>query len=114
MDNPLTVALGITGVGMGLLFLALTFFYGLLSLISAALRETRTVAPEPVADTPAEQAGGDDRDPARRAAAIAIALARAEAESQVTAPGGEAGAGPWWTMHHQRRLATNHSPWRRS
>jgi len=113
VDNSLVVALGISVVGMTLLFLALIFFYGLLSVLTALFR----VRP------PAEAEGGQDRDGTRagrdrvllRAAAVAVALARAEAEQ--APPRGEPYArdergtaqatSPWWALHHQRELARN-------
>jgi len=113
VDNSLVVALGITVVGMTLLFLALIFFYGLLSLLTALFR----VRP------PAEAEEGRDRDSARpgqertllRAAAVAVALARAEAEQTAAPPAPHAhdeqamprSTSPWWLLHHQRELARN-------
>jgi len=123
VDNPLIVAVAITVVGMILLFLALAFFYGLLSLISTALHDG---VGAPGAARAAKEAARDEADlpdpPAERelmhrAAAIAVALARAEGEARLApVPAGPAGEAlsPWWSMHQGRRLAAGSSPWRRS
>ena len=117
MDNPLIVALAITLAGMGLLFLALAFFYGLLSLISSVLREGgRPVAAAEIVD----QAGPDQPAGAEmmlQAAAIAVALARAETEgSPAQLPAGPAAEplSPWWSLHQGSRMSAGSSPWRRS
>ncbi len=116
MNNSLVVALAITVAGMGLLFLALGFFYGLLTLISSLLQDK---AP-PVAEVEAvEQAAAErpaEEEAMLQAAAIAVALARAETEGKpALAP---AGAGvdslsPWWSLHQGSRMAAGSSPWRR-
>jgi Na+-transporting methylmalonyl-CoA/oxaloacetate decarboxylase gamma subunit len=116
VDNPLIVALAITLAGMGLLFLALTFFYGLLSLISSALSERA----RPAATAQAVEQGGPDRladaELALQAAAIAVALARAETEVRhPPSPAGPAAEplSPWWNLHQGDRMAAGSSPWRR-
>jgi len=123
VDNPLIVALAITLAGMTLLFLALAFFYGLLSLIAAALHDG---AGTPGVAKAEEQAAPDEaelpappaeRELMHRAAAIAVALARAEGEARpAPLPAGPAGESlsPWWSMHQGSRLAAGSSPWRRS
>lgn len=123
MDNPLIVALAITLAGMTLLFLALAFFYGLLSLIAAALHDG---AGTPGVAKAEEQAAPDEaelpappaeRELMHRAAAIAVALARAEGEARpAPLPAGPAGESlsPWWSMHQGSRLTAGSSPWRRS
>ena len=120
MNNPLTVAAAITLAGMALLFLALTFFYGLLSLISLALHD-RAPGPAP-AETEGQAAAGQPApaaglEPMLRAAAIAVALARAEAEGrpgQATAGAASETLSPWWMLHQGRRVAAGSSPWRTS
>ena len=123
MDNPLLVALAITVAGMTLLFLALAFFYGLLSLISRALHDGNETPGTAKAE---EQAAPDEaqlpappaeRELMHRAAAIAVALARAEGEARpAPVPAGVSGEplSPWWSMHQGSRLAAGSSPWRRS
>jgi Na+-transporting methylmalonyl-CoA/oxaloacetate decarboxylase gamma subunit len=123
VDNPLIVALAITVAGMTLLFLALAFFYGLLSLISAALhdgaempgvtRAEKQAAPDET-ELPAPAA---ERELMHRAAAIAVALARAEGDARpAPVPAGVSGEplSPWWSMHQGSRLAAGSSPWRKS
>jgi hypothetical protein len=108
LENSLVVVLIISAAGMTLLFLALAFFYGLLTLLTSMARD-RAVAEA----VPAE--AGEEAGVRLRAAAIAVALARAEAEQRGvpaavmpedgTIPGGVVSS--WWTLHHQRQVASN-------
>lgn len=111
MENPLTISLVITAIGMTLLFLSLVLFYGILSLLTAVTRERAREA---------EQQETKEHAPEHRAlqaAAMAIALARIEA-AQGPGSAGEAArasAGTqdvtsWWSLHHQRRLAGEKRP----
>lgn len=112
MENPLAVSLAISGLGISLLFLTLILFYGLLSLMTAALRERRRPSAH-AAEGNDERSGGEEAT--IQAAVIAVAMARAQAERGAEflgAPAADlaAGAGlvsPWWTLHHQRQLARN-------
>lgn len=108
MDDTLVNALLITAIGMTLLFLTLVFFYGLLSLLTAAIQD------RPSSDGSEPAPATSHADGAKlEAAAIAIALARSQASPQTTpyVPQTEAHAAPgpdrWWLLHHQRRLAHN-------
>jgi len=76
VSEPLVMALGITIVGMTLLFLTLLLFYGLLSLLTIVFK-----APAP---TSGEGVGGSGDSPA------------GEEEG--------AAASPWWVLHQQRQL----------
>lgn len=114
MENPLITVLMITVVGMGLLFLTLAFFYGMLTGMARGLRDRARPPQEEPAAT-AEEAPSSAATP-WQAAAVAIALARGRVQS--TPPGpvpqAEAGSGPpppsaWWSLHHQRRLASRAS-----
>ena len=115
MDNSLVIVLIISAIGMSLLFLSLVLFYGIISLLTAATRE-RSAAP--AGRTAAAEALGEvPTDRALRAALVAIALARAEAEGHATRAGGSVpptsgdhALRPWWTLHHQRRLAVKGKP----
>lgn len=120
MEDTLPTALGITVIGMTLLFLALGLFYGLLALLTRVVRD-RNGADEGLAETLAVGTAAVTNDDAvatrLRAAAIAVALARAEAEAVVRVvtewePGDTCTAGGWWAMHHGRRLGAPPSPWR--
>ena len=120
MEDTLPIALGITALGMTLLFLALGLFYGLLALLTAVVRDRS--AGGDVADgalaLDAARAQHDDMRLARlRAAAIAVAMARAEVEAGSAARNPEGGegvaGGGWWALHHGKRLAGPSSPWRR-
>ena len=113
MYNPIAAALIISILGMPLLFLALAFFYGLLSLMTSVIGERQAPPAGPVETepTPAED------QVLLQAAALAVALARAEAE-QTSIPGpvsveDEAvsrHSSPWWTLHHQRHLTSSRYP----
>jgi hypothetical protein len=124
LDNSLGNALIIAAVGMSLLFLSLAFFYGLLSFLTATVRDKPT--------SPAQQGAGRDQgkamedkgeeeEPRLRAAAVAIALARAEAQlgySLAATPAtdgtpGDQPLSPWWSLHHQRQMSLEPSAWRR-
>ena len=104
MENPVVAALVISLLGMPLLFLALAFFYGMLTLLATAIREWEVEpAPEIVVEAPRDEV----ERLAQRAAAVAVVLARAEMEMGSDASGQEAGdreVGPWWALHHQRQL----------
>lgn len=111
-DNSITTVLVIAAIGMALLFLSLVLFYGLLSLLTALVKD------RPRRDQSKRAEHREDRDlkirqeEVLRAAAIAVVLARAEAErrpgSKLAGGVGEAGVertiSPWWSLHHQRQL----------
>lgn len=105
MEDSLTTSLLITAIGMTLLFLSLVLFYGILSLLTAITREKPpTASPE----------GSKERTPQNRAlqaAALAIILARLETaqgngiQVGTATPSSEDEPTPWWSLHHQQRLA---------
>ena len=108
MQDPLTISLFISGVGMLMLFVALGFLYGLMYLLTKYV----TDRPEPQAeDQPAGEESPVSERGRRTAAVIAVALARAEQAQGVTgtpAPPAEGGpASLWWMAHHQRQLTQN-------
>jgi hypothetical protein len=110
VTGSLGISLGITAIGMTLLFGALAFFYGLLTLMTSVMQERR-LPPGPQAAEglePARMADKAGRRQARlRAAAIAVALARATAEGAATrlaAPEETGQVSAWWSLHHQRSL----------
>jgi Na+-transporting methylmalonyl-CoA/oxaloacetate decarboxylase gamma subunit len=120
MENPLVTVLMITVLGMGLLFLALAFFYGLLSAMARGLKDRALRSPQAPATCPEDAGEEEGRSLAEtrlKAAAVAIALARARV--QASPPGGPAPPAEalpatqppsaWWSLHHQRRLASGSS-----
>jgi Na+-transporting methylmalonyl-CoA/oxaloacetate decarboxylase gamma subunit len=116
VDNALITALIIAAVGMTLLFLFLLLFYGLLSLLTAVIKDRPSASAPPMR----EEEGKKVEEVVLRAAAIAIALARAEAEeasgqpmAPVPAQALTGRAGPWWALYHQRQVTT-HQTTRRS
>lgn len=114
MENPVATALVISLLGMPLLFLALTFFYGLLSLMTSTLQGR---LPGPL---PSDVEGGREDDgegvslreteALLEAAAVAVAIARAEADHSPALGGRGVEVGTvsqpisaWWALHHQRQ-----------
>jgi Na+-transporting methylmalonyl-CoA/oxaloacetate decarboxylase gamma subunit len=115
LDDSLITALGITIIGMSLLFLSLVFFYGLLSFLTATIKDRSSTSTHPP-DEEGGEAEIDHQEKIRvRAAALAIALARAEAEQRpgfaiLPAPHEavtDQPSSPWWNLHHQRLLSLN-------
>ncbi len=107
MDNPVIISLVISGIGMLMLFVALTILYGLMYLLIWAT--TERAPEESVGEVECGSVGVEER----RAAVIAVALARAEQEQSVVGAveTGEA-VSAWRALHHQRQLA-RHVPVRR-
>jgi Na+-transporting methylmalonyl-CoA/oxaloacetate decarboxylase gamma subunit len=110
LDNALITALAIAAIGMTLLFLALILFYGMISLLTATVRDKPST---PVPPTKEEEGEGKAEEVVLRAAAIAIALARAEAEEGSSRPTASipvqsaiGRVSPWWALYHQRQVST--------
>ena len=103
MDNPLTTALVVSGIGLLLLFAALAFLYGLIYAMTAFIKDR----PEVEVEGP-PPAAGVDRGAAgvkSRVAVVAVARARAESESgPANSPEAEIGIGPWGQYHRHRQL----------
>jgi Na+-transporting methylmalonyl-CoA/oxaloacetate decarboxylase gamma subunit len=112
LENGLVVSLAVSGLGMLLLFIALTILYGLMYLMTSVLRDPGA---DPVHARPEEQRVPGGEEAATRAAVIAVALARARHEPDplgVSARGEGMGAdaqhlevSAWWALHHDRQLA---------
>jgi hypothetical protein len=106
LENPIVASLVISALGMPLLFLALAFFYAMLSLMTSGIQDRLPMLAS--RDEPGDQSEEDEA--LQRAAAIAVAMARADAEgrtSLVHPPAAAAEAqtpSPWWLLHHQRQL----------
>jgi len=102
MDDPLTISLVVTGIGMLALFIALALLYGLMYLMTAVIKdrsEGKTGAEE------VERGADEERVRRQRAAAIGVALARAEREMIVVpAPEERETVSPWRALHHHRQL----------
>jgi len=112
MDDPLTISLVVTGIGMLMLFLALALLYGLMVLMTRMTDVRGLIKEQPEAET-GEQGSRGAREQELvkwRAAVIGVALARAEQQlSEVSALGAEEAASswrvsPWRALHHQRQL----------
>jgi Na+-transporting methylmalonyl-CoA/oxaloacetate decarboxylase gamma subunit len=104
MDDPLTVSLLVTAIGMAVVFLAMALIYGAMQLLTAVARDRRNEQAEPTSPPPVETSEGswasdDDR---LRAAAVAIALARARGVAIQQVPSGE--TTPWGEFYRRRHL----------
>lgn len=118
MDESLQIALAITGIGMTLLFLSLIVFYGLITLLTAVVKDrpaTSTQRATAEENGKAREDTGAESTAMLRAAAVAIVLARAE-EEQRSSPAlvpvadetsMDRQVSPWWSLHHQRQVAPN-------
>ena len=112
MDNPIIISLVVSGIGMLMLFLALTLLYGLMYLMTTFIKDR--------ADEQEQGAAGEGQEAKSgrlRAAVIGVALARAEQElaapPSVPPNGGEEGAVSSWRAFHQQRQLTRNTPTRR-
>jgi Na+-transporting methylmalonyl-CoA/oxaloacetate decarboxylase gamma subunit len=102
MGSPLSTSLIVTGIGMLMLSLALTFLYGLMYLMTAVLKDRPPRRGPAAGVEKPDEPGREDR---LRAAAIAVALARAELERGAAgAPAAGETVSAWWAFHHQRQL----------
>jgi hypothetical protein len=113
MTEQMDTVLWISGVGTGLLFIALAGLIGLMYLltsqtlfrpaaVNADLAESapeESSATDPVAEHNEEE---EERDRQRRAVALAVALACAQAERGPMLL--TSGASDWRRLHHNRRL----------
>ena len=112
MDDPLTISLVVTGIGMLMLFLALALLYGLMVLMTRMTDIRVRIKKRHEAETEEQGSRGarEQELMKRRAAVIGVALARAEQQlSGAGAPGAEEAASswrvsPWRALHHQRQL----------
>ena len=111
MDNPIMISLVVSGIGMLMLFLALTLLYGLMYLMTALIKDQPA---DPLTDPPAPEAGLSHLDQSQRAAVIAVALARAEQDtSAIRTTETKEITSAWRALHHQRQLVHN-TPARRT
>ena len=99
MQDPLSTALVVTGVGMLALFVALALLCALMYLMTTFIKDPPVATVKLDQETPPAQEG------ALRAAVIAVALARAEQELHIAnAPSGDQTPSAWHALHHQRQL----------
>jgi Na+-transporting methylmalonyl-CoA/oxaloacetate decarboxylase gamma subunit len=109
MDNPLTVSLLVTAIGMAVVFLAMALIYGAMQLLTAVARDRKQEPVEPASPLPVETSEGNRAsDVSRlRAAAIAVALARTQGMGVQGAPCRASTSGettPWGEFYRQRHL----------
>ncbi|MCP4538548.1 MAG: hypothetical protein GY832_15550 [Chloroflexi bacterium] len=99
MDNPIIISLVVSGIGMLMLFLALTLLYALMYLMTWITN----IALRPKSQPDAEEQRMDSLK--RRAAAIAVALARTELESgPIISPQTKIVSSAWQQYHRHRLL----------
>ena len=117
MDSPVTISLVVSGIGMLMLFLALTLLCGLMYLMTALIKDR----PEAGIGEQGSRGAGEQRSKGaeeqeagsrkRQAAVIGVALARAEQElspiGALRVEGAEDGISAWRMLHHQRQLTLN-------
>jgi Na+-transporting methylmalonyl-CoA/oxaloacetate decarboxylase gamma subunit len=110
MDNPLTISLLVTLIGMAVVFLAMALIYGSMQLLSAMTRDQKKEQVEPAAPVPVETPEGSRTSDVDRlkVAAIAVALARTQAMGVQggarSNPRGE--TTPWGEFYRQRHLGS--------
>jgi Na+-transporting methylmalonyl-CoA/oxaloacetate decarboxylase gamma subunit len=104
VDHDLVTSLTVAGIGMVVLFLALTFLYGLMYLMTVFIKDRSKVGKE----------GQKSREAIgltamrQRAAVIAVALASAEHElSTDSAPTVKETVSAWRVLHHDYQLMLN-------
>jgi Na+-transporting methylmalonyl-CoA/oxaloacetate decarboxylase gamma subunit len=106
MDDPLTIALVVSVIGLLVLFAALAFLCGLVYALTALIKDrpdAQREEPVPIVET----AEGTVHY-AHRAAVIAVAQARAGLESRpVGSLPAEAGSRAWGQYHRRRLLSLN-------
>lgn len=104
MDNPIVISLAVSGIGMLMLFVALTLLYGLMYLMTALLKDQPTNKPtNQLTAQPTNQLTNK-----LQVAVIAVALARAEQDlDNVGAVEAQETASAWRALHHQRQLTRN-------
>ena len=104
MTPDLVTAFTVTGIGMLILFLALTCLYGLMYLMTAFLKDRVETGAE--AQRSRDATGQSTMR--QRAAVVAVALARAELElSPDGAAGGQEVGNAWRLLHRYRQLGLN-------
>ncbi len=108
MENPVTVSLVITLIGMAVVFVAMALIYGSMQLLTAVAKDKvkQDRPPASQLDEPAEARQPDDAD-RLRAAAIAVAVARARRTrntgSATSSP--VPSTTPWGEYYRHRQLA---------
>ncbi|MEE9617936.1 MAG: hypothetical protein V3T90_13160 [Anaerolineae bacterium] len=125
MDSPVTISLVVSGIGMLMLFLALTLLCGLMYLMTALIKDrpeagiggqgSRGAGEQGSRGAGEQRSKGAEEQEAgsrkRQAAVIGVALARAEQElspiDALRVEGAEDGVSAWRMLHHQRQLTLN-------
>ena len=102
MDNPIIISLAISGIGMLMLFLALTLLYGLMYLMTWVTG----ISLRPKVQPDAEEERGENLK--QRVAAIAVALARAELESGPIISSKPKIVSSSWQQYHRHRLLNSY------
>ena len=107
MDNPIINTLVLTVVGMAVVFVAMSFFYVSMRVLTAATQEKEASQKGPQNDeeTPAATSPSDPRRELQ-AAAIVVALARADSATPLPADlyADDLQTTSWGAYYRQRQL----------
>jgi Na+-transporting methylmalonyl-CoA/oxaloacetate decarboxylase gamma subunit len=110
MDNPLTVSLLVTLIGMAVVFLAMALIYGSMQLLTAVAKDRKEERGEPMPPAPLDDSEGQAVPSLGRlqAAAVAVALARARgAGIQGSASSkSDSETTPWGEFYRRRHLGS--------
>ncbi len=105
MENPIVTTLVLTLVGMAVVFVTMSLFYGSMRLLTSITGKRPTEQAGPTMEP--DIGRSPDTSKRLRAAAVAVALARAEMDEaqhgagQPSTPGRET---PWGDYYRQRQL----------
>jgi Na+-transporting methylmalonyl-CoA/oxaloacetate decarboxylase gamma subunit len=110
MDNPLTVSLLVTLIGMAVVFLAMALIYGSMQLLAAVAKDQKEEQGVLIPPAPVDESGGQAVPSLSclRAAAVAVALARARGAGIQGATSSESDSEttPWGEFYRRRHLGS--------
>jgi Na+-transporting methylmalonyl-CoA/oxaloacetate decarboxylase gamma subunit len=109
VENELSLALSIAGIGMVLLFVILAVLAVIVNFLTSVMKDGDEVETQVSAESSAATVAAVEPSPpsskALQAAAIAVVLARARARAVDSTSATMDKAGSWWLVHHSRRLS---------
>lgn len=109
MDNPLTVSVVVTLIGMAVVFLAMALIYASMQLLTALAKDRGqpTSAPPQATTDYREDRRASDMD-RLRIAAITVAVARARSMAEMGSNSRPAGSSttPWGDYYRHRQLGS--------
>jgi Na+-transporting methylmalonyl-CoA/oxaloacetate decarboxylase gamma subunit len=107
MDSPLIISLVITGIGMGLVFVAILLLWGLMEgLVKVTADKTAEIPEVQPTEVRATQIPADvERAYQAEAAAAAVAIALAMQQSAPKNPASAGGISPWQSVLRAGQLS---------